>query len=46
MVRPRISVTRNTTVTFDTRKAKPVNIDAPKSATSVSDLRGVLPGVR
>ncbi|MFE2494385.1 S8 family peptidase [Streptomyces scopuliridis] len=32
MVRPKISVTKNATVTFDARKAKPVSITAPDSA--------------
>ncbi|WP_326810476.1 S8 family peptidase [Streptomyces scopuliridis] len=32
MVQPKISVTKNATVTFDARKAKPVSITAPDSA--------------
>ncbi|MFC9426626.1 S8 family peptidase [Streptomyces sp. NPDC056987] len=34
MVRPRISVTKNSTVTFDARRAKPVKITVPESARS------------
>ncbi|MFE4290583.1 S8 family serine peptidase [Streptomyces sp. NPDC056907] len=32
MVRPKYSITKNTTVTFDARKAKPISITAPDSA--------------
>ncbi|AXG79300.1 1,4-dihydropyridine esterase [Streptomyces paludis] len=35
MVQPKLSLTKNTTVTFDARKTKPVNITAPGSAKQV-----------
>ncbi|MGW6739425.1 S8 family serine peptidase [Streptomyces sp. NPDC055025] len=36
MVAPKLSVTANSTVTFDARKAKPVSITPPESATNVA----------
>ncbi|WP_330319633.1 S8 family peptidase [Streptomyces clavifer] len=35
MVQPKISIARSTTVTFDVRRAKPVNITVPQAAESV-----------
>ncbi|MFM9699217.1 S8 family peptidase [Streptomyces europaeiscabiei] len=35
MAQPKLTVTKNTTVTFDARKAKPVDITVPGSAKSV-----------
>ncbi|MEW1720971.1 S8 family peptidase [Streptomyces sp. NPDC093109] len=35
MMQPKLTVAKNTTVTFDARKAKPVSITAPESAKSV-----------
>ncbi|MEU0205518.1 S8 family peptidase [Streptomyces canus] len=37
LVRPNLSITRNTTVTFDARKAKPVEINAPKGGGKMLD---------
>ncbi len=36
MVAPKVSVTANSTVTFDARKAKPLSITPPESATQVA----------
>ncbi|MDX2915154.1 S8 family peptidase [Streptomyces griseiscabiei] len=38
MAQPKLTVTKNTTVTFDARKAKPVDITVPGSAKSVQTL--------
>ncbi|AXG79302.1 1,4-dihydropyridine esterase [Streptomyces paludis] len=35
MMQPKLNVTKNTTVTFDARKAKPISVTAPESAKSV-----------
>ncbi|MFJ2115485.1 S8 family peptidase, partial [Streptomyces sp. NPDC087850] len=40
MVQPQLSVTKNTTVVFDARKAKPVSITAPDSAKVVETYTG------
>ncbi|MFG2455485.1 S8 family peptidase [Streptomyces sp. NPDC048523] len=37
LVRPKLSITRNTTVTFDARKARPVDITAPRGGGKMLD---------
>jgi subtilisin family serine protease len=39
LVRPRLSITRNTTVTFDARKARPVDITPPRGSGKMLDGR-------